>query len=404
MATKTKSRKRTFVGKPTDAIEFINGLSEDNCETFLDSMTSFEDFVKTGYFRFTANGHPLVVEEDGYLVLIDGNKVILLGSPGAGHSLESLKEEVHTQIRRAEDATIVGVIVPSLNKRNKFLFIKSGDTGLPEAEQYERYERQSPDDIDAFDSGLDSDQVCTVSFLCLGRFFDGGEMEGIEAVANRTLTLAAFEPDSEIPFSAKDKAAHKAWERNPKTNNLPKPPKPGYTMLKDVWHRAATAIFHPKGTKTTILIGFDEGSYFGCEVKGRLKTINEVYNALIPAEAKNFSARQGEWFFVPVKEKDLPPLNKCIALFRAEKTVSYDESAPDAYEGVALPVEDSDSSRHLVFSRESAECRIGADGRIYVFNPIMIHSRGQHAEIKASGWHTFVRNTAIRSYSIQGVD
>jgi hypothetical protein len=46
--------------------------------------------------------------------------------------------------------------------------------------------------------------------------------------------------------------------------------------------------------------------------------------------------------------------------------------------------------------------RVGKDGKTYILNPTLQHE--DHGDVDAHGWFTVVRNTAVVSFSQEGVD
>lgn len=137
-----------------------------------------------------------------------------------------------------------------------------------------------------------------------------------------------------------------------------------------------------------ILAGQDEGSYFGVELPKKCNTVSEAFECLIPSEVKGKKyLRQGEWFMIKVDENKIPKLTDCIAY-------SYYGYSSN----ISLPVETKDSNPHEI---EANEIRISKDG-VYALDPYVEHA--QHEKISGKGWFTFYKNTALRSFSQQGVD
>ena len=75
--------------------------------------------------------------------------------------------------------------------------------------------------------------------------------------------------------------------------------------------------------------------------------------------------------------------------------------------GISLPIEDDDSSLHIVyFNNDDAAGRMDKDGRLFAKNFTVNHSEEDHAELSGvqDQWYTFHCNTAVRSFSEDGVD
>ena len=159
----------------------------------------------------------------------------------------------------------------------------------------------------------------------------------------------------------------------------------GYTVLNDYYiHRSATILLRNKKNDEHLLMGQDEGTYFLCLLKGKPKTIDAAYKDLTPKVALGKSyKRQGEWFFVHCEE----PKN-CLIL----------TSATDTYEIFGLPIDDPLSNLHTVVADRFAI----KDNILYLYNWKVHHD--QHTDISSSGWCSVHKNTALKSFSQEGVD
>lgn len=163
------------------------------------------------------------------------------------------------------------------------------------------------------------------------------------------------------------------------------PPQSGFTLIRKgdgyVWHRSGSVLFSYKGKH--YLVGQDEGTYFGVELATKEISLKKAFENLIPKEVRGKKyKRQGEWFMVPVKVKDVPPIEECIG---------------QDITSMSLPVKSKDDNRHEL----EGNVRI-KDNRIYAYRPFLSHD--QHGAIACAGWVTFYRNTAVRSVSQEGVD
>lgn len=94
---------------------------------------------------------------------------------------------------------------------------------------------------------------------------------------------------------------------------------------------------------------------------------------------------QGEWYIVPVKAEDVP--NKNTSFVFLKKITE-----------IGLPIDDPDSNIHKVVAEE---IRI-IGNQLYAFSGFMSHD--EHAEVTWYGWATFIKNRAVRSVSVEGVD
>ena len=172
-----------------------------------------------------------------------------------------------------------------------------------------------------------------------------------------------------------------------------RPPEAGFTLMGSSgglqWHRAATVLF--RYGKTVYLIGQDEGTYFGCQLADHPETIKEAYLSLMPEKVRKITGplRQGEWFAIPVPVSEVPKLEQCIASFSL-----YTETTCN------LPCDDKESKTHSVSSDDG---RISAAG-IFVCGGTLSHEEHEDLDIPKKKWMTFVKNTAVRSVSREGVD
>jgi hypothetical protein len=177
-----------------------------------------------------------------------------------------------------------------------------------------------------------------------------------------------------------------------------KPPQPGFTMINyqgstrtAEWHRTGTVLL--TDGKMYILMGRDGDQYFGVELPDACSTIQDAQAMLVPEDAQGCQ-RQGEWFAVPVPREEVPEKRDCALLFETWKS-SYGNNSE-----IYLPIEDDDSNHHSIFTSDG---RVGKDGVFYAFCPTVCHD--EHEELcPGDGWYRFVRNTAVRSFSEEGVD
>lgn len=221
--------------------------------------------------------------------------------------------------------------------------------------------------------------IPSISYACLAQLHDGSDdHEGaMLAVAKGSIVVLDFLPDSTIPYTAAEK------KLDPRQR---KAPMPGYSEASNGWHRAATILLMRTRDKARYIVGFDDGQYFGCELKGKPNTVDEAFKDLVPAVAHNKPGvdRQGEWFIVPVAERAVP------------------KNVP-SFTGLTLPKEDRDSNSHEVVA-DDGEIRVSGM-RIYARNFEIEHD--QHPAIRgrlSEQWYEIVRNTAVQSVSTEGVD
>jgi hypothetical protein len=241
---------------------------------------------------------------------------------------------------------------------------------------------------------VEKDAMPAVSFVCLGRFFDVGPREVANMLIKGEIKVLDFVP-AETRAATRTETAQ--WRRATKPaigakkqEPLPKPPAPGFVQIQNgnTWHRTDTVLL-ASGDRT-FLLGMDDSQYFGCEVPGTPKNIISALRALQPPVVRKAVSwdRQGEWFIVPVVADQVPDITECNATF----------------ENLTLYRDDPESAKHVIAVGDADDGRIGPDGTVYAKDFALSHSSGDHPEINKRGWHSFHRNTAISSFSVQGVD
>jgi len=352
-----------------------------------------ENFFKTGETKLYVDGSP-VFEADNYLFAVKNGIVTSLSDSGT-YGLTQLGPRAKYQLKDSNIKTeaVICILLPSELKSQKYFPVIAGD---------EDFRDSSLEDISRID-GLKS---VTVSFECLRRFYDTKKKEATQYDAAKklidgTLSIVDYIPDNRIDLNAEEKkvlknwkAAIDRWENNPEGKKRPacslKPPKAGYTLVGNEWHCSATVLFYDSENDYTILIGQDEGTYFGVQLADNPKTVASAYTSLIPKEIRNISGweRQGEWFAVPVAEP--PAVQDCII-----------EGSSDSCGTFSLNRDSDDSAHHNI---ESDEIRVGKDGIVYANNPTLAHENNDHADLVSKGWVAYYRNTAVRAFSVQGVD
>lgn len=237
-----------------------------------------------------------------------------------------------------------------------------------------------------------------VSFLCMQQMLgDISDKALLRKLTSGVLELLDFAPECRKDLTKEEK---KELNKQKKELNkagkvfrpILKPPELGFSLMATSatsldwqWHRSGSTLF--KMQDHYYLFGQDEGSYFGVELCEPVKNLAEAYRSLVPTKLRKIIGllRQGEWFMVPVKEKDVPKSEDCALL----------GFCPDA---IYLPLEQG-GKRHCLSTND---LRVGRDGVVYALNPSLEHQ--DHQNLFAEGWHTFQHNTALKSVSQEGVD
>lgn len=170
----------------------------------------------------------------------------------------------------------------------------------------------------------------------------------------------------------------------------PNPPGLGFTYIKSrhIWHKSGSILFYDKTLKKSYLLGQDEDQYFGVELPANPKNIDEAIEFLKPKEIRNINCqRQGEWFIVPACKKNVPNIKDCVV---TGSTIN-------------LPVDNNTSNVHAICCRDdSHDIRLSKDGTIYARSGFVNHV--EHKDVVFTDWVKFLKNTAVRSVSVDGVD
>jgi hypothetical protein len=267
-----------------------------------------------------------------------------------------------------EDDGTPGLVI---NFREKQIIIRNGDT-----------------DSNGLVRHAIRDDFPTTSFNCLEELFG----PAVNLLLNGKLRLIDYTPDSKIPMTATEKRTWQNFRRR-QDKNPPGTPtnRTGYSAVSLEWHRSGSCLFEFNGKR--FLTGQDEGTYFGVQLAGQPNTVDEAFLDLVPSQIQGKSyRRQGEWFVVPALElgfKNIPHY--------WEPGVLACGSDYDA--GIVLPREE-DGNEHTIHADEVVVTKDG----VFARGGYLGHD--EHREVHFSGddWVTFLKSTAVRSVSIEGVD
>jgi len=234
-----------------------------------------------------------------------------------------------------------------------------------------------------------------ISFTCLSRFYNASAKKVADRIAKGELDVVAFTPDDR-------KYLTDAQTQNLQTGKQPKRPGPGYTLVHGMWHRPSTVVVCDLVDSFTMLFGQDDDAYFGVELCKNARSVETAYDSLIPKVVKQayednkvVVTRQGEWFAVSVPEDQVPDITECVLTFN---TIGSDQ---DEENNISLNRDNPNSSLHMICT---ADGRVSKDGTVYAHEAMLQHSEADHPEMTTQGWVTYFRNTALRSFSVKGVD
>lgn len=333
--------------------------------------SQLETFLKTG------NNPPLSYQQNPVFMYgqntcgwILKDNLFFYFETGCG-SLGDISETF--DFKDALDQDPVGVLLYQKTKSTKYVVLANGDMDID----------------DSLVITIEPLKMPVVSFNCLTQFYgdplySDSVLNVLKKIANGTIQLLDHTCDERVELTRKEKTVLRR-----KNGAALLKPKLGFSLVNKKWHRSGTCLFRDESTGQCFLLGQDEGTYFGVELSSKASTVKEAFELLTPKEARGVGVkRQGEWFMVPVKEKDVPDTKDTLLQFETD------------YHGHAfLPLETRNSNRHDITTTDG---RVGKDGKVYAKNPNISHD--QHVNISGSGWFTFYKNTAVRSVSQEGVD
>lgn len=244
----------------------------------------------------------------------------------------------------------------------------------------------------------------TVSFNCLVKLLKPSIRPNSSYISPKVITKVLNNTD----FSFMELTENRYKDLTPQEKKSLKPNnngvyarKNGYSIvyLNDVriWHKPSEALIKSGGKY--FLIGSDEGSYFGCELAKNVKPKNleEAYKSLRPPElAKHKDSkirRQGEWFIIKLREfnksETLTRPNFSIINLPKERQESNDHTIEDGY--IVGYDEDNNQFNFIDIGVSSS--------RTYLYT-----TDHESIELCCNKVYRFVRNTAARSVSQEGVD
>lgn len=360
-----------------------------------------ESFVKnTGLLPFLRTGKPsplhhgkdqVFLEDDGVFRLRSGRILEQTTEDDLGHKLSYMEREEEKEGDEwreqlldydvDEDRLPVAVVVDcsrrtTKNRAYKQLLLLNGDQenlngyGISPLVEYVTW---------------DNPDFPTMSFQAFAQFYPKVSADKAVDYLGQQVKLLDYTPDQWIAMS---KAEIKLYRQKKSV----KPPKPGFTPVSTKWHRAGTVLLHDTTTNQYFLMGRDEETYYGVELCEACDTIDAAMKSLIPKALHNRCdwTRQGEWFVEPVDEEEVPSQKDAVLLF----------STDDTDYSISLPKDTEESNEHTIHSMDG---RVSREGAVYAHEGYLKHT--QHDDtVEVAKWCTFMRNTAVRSVSFEGVD
>lgn len=340
------------------------------------------------------NRHTLLTDREGELFLLNTKRFFCVGGISDGG---------HVHLRSISSTEVpIGILLASCDVRNKMnknfgsLILINGDEDAAELNEM---------------VGIDKCGFPTMSFDCLHQFYSKLSFRTlIKKLTDNVLCVIDYSSDERRPLTKLHMASLKVVRKNNKVYQEKrlslKPPEFGFTLvgekLNEEWHRPGFVLLEdtkqsgatPGTGMMHLLLGQDEDTYFGCELSEACSSIDEALRSLVPEELqeRNDLVRQGEWFMVPVPLSEVPAEKDAVLLFDGDHS-GYAEGE------VWLPLDRPESKQHFVHGAG----RVSQDGQVYVDGCTLEHEDHEAAD-GGSGWVTFRKNTAVRSFSQEGVD
>jgi len=234
---------------------------------------------------------------------------------------------------------------------------------------------------DSEESNINRTETLSVSFDCIAMLVGKNGQAAIDKIT----VIEATKDETIYPIDDKRIKNIKIYKEYETQKLKISPPEFGFNLQfysgKAYWHRTGSCLF--TYNKKYYLVGRDEDTYFGVELPSKANSLNDAYRILIPKELLKRTdwKRQGEWYIVPVDETKVPA-----------------KSALTILQSIGLPIDDPDSNIHEVI----AERYVFNKNELYALNGSLNHD--EHNDITWKGWATFMKNTAVRSVSVDGVD
>jgi hypothetical protein len=333
-----------------------------------------EEYLITGRPVISYYKDPLFIV-DNHVYRVHKNVIWHMSHQTWIHDLKNI-EKLPDKLKIGESVPM-GFVVPQFEGKNKvYSVIANGDDNYNDLVQY--------------DTSLPS-----LSFNCLTRFATDGKKEMMNrAIAEQCVKryqVKDYHCGDSIDLTKKEEKVVATWRKTGK--NPLTPPGPGYVLLWSSWHKSASFLLYDNAKDVTVLLGIDEGSYFGCQLADNPTTLDQAYISLIPPDLRkrNDWVRQGEWFVVPIEEKKVPSIENCITTFSK----------------LHLPRSSVDSNVHEITctdeSTDAPQGFIDKNGNIFARYFDLDHPEHSTISIRTH-WCTFIRNTAVVSYSEEGVD
>lgn len=233
----------------------------------------------------------------------------------------------------------------------------------------------------------------SLSFNCASRLLDTTPRKLPQFFESGEIVLADYTKDERRPIDSSEK------KKLEKEGTLT-PPESGFTLMGRYlgsyeWHRSGFILLNSKSK--SYLFGQDEDAYFGVELPKRVASVKKAFDVLMPkiVHGRSDYLRQGEWYILPVKETDVPPETEFVATFRSDQEYSEDGRF------FSMNRDSLESAHHKI---EAELVGITKTGDVYALNGTMIHENGDHVNVDWNNWAILIRNLAVRSVSVKGVD
>lgn len=152
-----------------------------------------------------------------------------------------------------------------------------------------------------------------------------------------------------------------------------------------VWHILGGALLEWNGNH--YISALDEWQYFCAQLPKRVKNVHYAFESLKPEPVKQalkegrVVKRQGEWFFVPVSDDEMPSFKK-----------------KDIKHSVELPYKREGRNVHVVSQLIKLNNITYVTGRVRHVNTWNNRGTGEHVMVTLVGWHKLYKNREVESW------
>lgn len=247
----------------TSVLDFLNKeLGNEKSERLIRYQQSLKRFLKTGESSMLVAGQKSILthKDKSYGITV----AIFVAPKGAAYVYSSNLDNANVQtalhdlaVNQQHSGSRVGIVIPSdLLADHKRVLLLDADTRSWLVNKMKN--------------------MPVASFRCLSRFYNGRVDTIYKAIGNGDLVL--------LDYTKPEVRSLSNPEKKLLSKQKPLTPPVGFSLVSEKWHRSGTTLFLDRKKEMCILMGQDEGTYFGVELPSVVSTIADAYQILIPKE------------------------------------------------------------------------------------------------------------------------